>query len=172
MLAWMIGCVEHGLSEESVNRAKDSILKLNLMTCKLDGKDIFSGAYVTGDENYHAPDFCASTATHFGYRKGNTCKEYIWLITSGSKVQNTHESAIDVLKSTGCLIPVKVDYEDFKMNAFNFIYSCNGEKTHYNGWGSHTRDRIGEAWNILESISHKYDQKNSDCFICKHCSRV
>lgn len=172
MLAWMIGCVEHGLSEESVKLAKDSILKLNLMTCNLSGKDIFSGAYAIGDENYQAPDFCATTSTHFGYRKGNTCKEYIWLITSGYTLKSTHESAIRVLKSTGCVIPIEIDYEKFKTSAYNFLYTCNGEKIEYNGWDSHSKERIIGAWKILEEFSIGYDQKNSECFICKHCRGI
>lgn len=148
MLAWLIGCSTHGVSKEMLSKTKDALNLLN---------DVTSNGNI-GDDYYQAPDFAASMNRNLvDFRPFFKAKENIWLVTSGYKIRQAHEEAFCDLRARQLPFPVEVDYGKAKRASKDVKYTCNGIKHKYSGWGTHTQERIGEAWATLEADTMDID---------------
>lgn len=140
MYAWRIGCSTHGVSGEMLAKVKDALKLMNDITS--DGK--------IEDDYYHAPDFAAAFTRNFRELNPHKGKENIWLVTTGYKIRQAHDEAIDNLIACKLPTPAELEYDKAKKAAKGARYTCNGMDNRYTGWGSHTQERIDEAWSTLE----------------------
>lgn len=141
MYAWMIGCSTHGISGEMLSKVKDA---LNLMN------DITSNGVVR-DDFYQAPDFACTFTRSLRDLNPYKGRETIWLVTTGYKIRQAHDEAIEDLVACKLPSPIELDYSKAKKAAKDVKYTCNGIDNKFTGWGKHTPERIDEAWATLEN---------------------